>query len=386
MKTRVIAIFICFSLVLATWSCDVSRRSNFAETEYPIPIGTDTANVTPPTAIQTRVSEDITPTSLMYLNYQPVDLSCVKYFETQWGNGPGEFGDRRSFYDQNIILGPEPPFFDDQGSLFLPDPANNRVLRFDDGVVSRSIPIPSSYVLDYGGSKIYWTNAQLTGDRLFLIFYYNNENKVGVKLAVLTIEGKEEEVLELDSFSTPSFNFSPNVIVDRRGNIFLLMEPTGVLHYTSTLKSEWITLGNNWPYGETVIGWDGNLYTYIRQDNQLKNWGDSIFDHISNRKPDFSLEDVFAPIHNVSVTSEHILGISRDGFYYLSFRDQHENLWIIRLASASKQGEIAKAPVEWLGRTTSIAISATGSLYGLIIDRENIETNPKIVMCDFPAK
>lgn len=383
---------ITFNIALVAWiicGCILTSSPRIRDTPQVEALKTVTALPTP--SESPDVGLPITPTITTAIAYKTSVINCRVYFDAKWGNGLQEFGNRRNIYDQNRILGPYPPEFDEQGKLFIADPANQRIMMFGkDNQPSSFIPIPQIYTLKYGylpdsgDAKIYWSNITISAENLYLVFYTQKETRVVPKLAVLTLSGQEQKSFELDHV-TSIFNKSPLMLPDRKGGVYLLMNPDGILYFDAAFHSQWITLGVDWPYWNAIVGWDNNLYTYRQEEDRLERWKTTIL-NIQTFQPEWSTSYVIQATGIEPAQSRHLLGVDNHGQIYMSFVNQKKDLWIIRLWDNGKSGEIAKVPLEWATYMYNIILAPDGSLYSLVFDSRNLHINPQILHCAFVSE
>jgi hypothetical protein len=319
--------------------------------------------------------------SLPGLDALTVSLHCINHIEAQWGSGSGEFGLCPAPSDA-WIRGPYPPTLSAQGDLFIVDKANQRILRYSGNTMSQAISIPSSYVLNdvCGYSNRGWPNLSVSRDRLFFLFSVWQDRLVD-QLAVLSLEGREIQVIDLEAYYPLHSLFMNSLIADRKGGVYLLLPPAGIVHFDADLRPTLIYLGSEADYENLVVGWDGNLYTYSVKHDRLDNWGadNRLFmrrDRLS------SMDNVIAATPIVSPTYTRLLGADIRGRPYFRTVEQDGDPWLVRISASGDQRVIATAPDGW---PLPFVLAADGSLYGTTYNSRDPDTSvkPRIIRCVF---
>lgn len=366
--------------VLALCSCNITllpgngTPSSIGATP-PIPAQDPTFSVSPDLPENVVTQPPLTPSP----TYSIVDLHCTNYVEAKWGAGLGEFGLCPASSDA-WIRGPYPPVLNKQGDLFIVDKANQRIVKYSGGIASQIIPIPSSYVYDVCGYASRWPNVSVSEDRLFLHFYIQQDNRIVGRLAILSLEGAEQQVIDLEPYypldSSPYLN---SLISDRKGGVYLLLPPAGVVHFDADLRPTLIYLGPDASYEDLIVGWDGNIYKYDPQNDHLSNWG------TDNRlfmygEPLSSMANVIAATGIVSPTYTRFRGADTQGRLYFTTRERDRDLWIVRISASWDQGIIAAVSEEELSPSV---LAPDGSLYDIVYDQMDSSISPRIVRCVF---
>lgn len=323
--------------------------------------------------------------SLSSLDILTVSLHCTTYIETRWGTEPGEFG-LCSDSSLTSTRGPYPPVLNAQGDLFILDKANQRILRYSGNSTPQVIPIPSSYVLDdvCGYSNRGWTNLSVSKNRLFLRFSVRQDRLVD-RLAVLSLEGQDDRIIDLEAYYPLHSPFANSLIADRKGGVYLLLPPAGVVHFDADLRPEFIYLGTDdlLIYQGLVVGWDGNLYTYSAERDHLDSWGaDNRFFILG--EPLGSVTDVIAATQIVSPAFRRFLGADVQGRLYFGVLERGTDLRFVRISALGGQRVVAAVP-EGLGLPSSFSLAPDGSLYGATYNHKNPDPllEPRIVRCVF---
>jgi hypothetical protein len=343
----------------------------------------------PPLSVvtSTKGSIKIGVTSISKIDYRKVTLDCIQLIESQWGTEPTEFGYRKNLSYPDLIDGPYPPMFNEQGDMFIGDPQNHRILRYLSGEeFSEIIPVPESYQIEisdrpnYGKVYLWWSSLAVSNDRLFFVIHqWDGNNRIIEKIAILSMDGREQDLIDLEAYFPLSATAS--IIYDQQGGLYLLLAPAGLVHYDSSFHPNLVTLGGNWPYLDTVIGWDRNLYSYHVQEDEVYNWGSSHYPEVNRRQPDYSISAVATSTQIDSLGYRQLLGIDREGQLYFSFRDGEDNLWLARLDASGEQGIIGKVPSKWAPYIFNLALAPDGFLYSLVYDTKDISMKPKVVKC-----
>lgn len=232
----------------------------------------------PSPAVSIESAQDNLTTSQLIttptLFYRTGRLHCFTFIETQWGAAPEEFG-LCPISSEAWIRGPYPPVFSAQGDLFIVDKANQRIVRYSEGISPHIILLPSSYVIDdVCGYSNRWSNIAISQDRLFFLYSTLRHGRIVDQLAVLSFSGQEQAVIDLELYYPLRPLYLDSLLPDLKGGVYLLLPPAGIVHFDRELRPEFIYRGHKASYNEDlVMGWDGNLYTYNVEEDVLTNWG-----------------------------------------------------------------------------------------------------------------
>jgi len=370
--------------------CACSTVSSLAPGKYTpngVKIVSQTSTTPSPTlSVSVEATNNGTETapypSLSSLDILAASLHCTDYIETQWGTGSEEFG----FCPDSSLAstrGPYSPKLDARGDLFILDKANQRILRYSGNSIPRVIPIPSSYVLDgVCGYSNRWPNLSVSKDRLFFLFSVRQDRRVD-RLAVLSLNGQEERIIDLEAYYPLHSPFMDTLIADRNGGVYLLLPPAGVVHFDADLRPEFRYMGTDdlLIYQGLVVGWDGILYTYSAARDRLDSWGagNQFFmqgEHLS------STAGVIAATQIVSPTHQRFLGADTQGRLYFRAFERGVDLRFVRVSASGDQRVVVAVPD---GCPSSFSLAPDGSLYGTTYSSKNPDplVKPKIIRCVF---
>lgn len=310
-------------------------------------------------------------------NVKQIPFECETYFSTEWGDEGLDFG---YFEDAETrrISGPYPPVFDDNGVMYLADPANNRILRFSNKVSPGIIPIPRSYILDYGSQKVPWSNLSVSANRIFLR-YSAWDGKVVDRLAVLSLTGKEEAVIDLDLFYPLRSILATPILADGKGGVLFLLDPTGLIHFDRDLNSEFVDLGASWPYTDMIIGWDKSIYTYSNTEDTLLSWGESPQSLLRHTQPNKMIQNVLSRVEPEKSWGK-LIGVDKTGRVSMIVTDSQENKWLIRFSAGSEEKRINQASIP-KEIPNSFRLAPDGSLFVLSYNDISTGENPRIIRC-----
>lgn len=309
-------------------------------------------------------------------------LRCTNYVEAQWGTGLGDIGLCPASSDA-WIRGPYAPKLNAQGDLFIVDKANQRILRYSGGAASQVIPIPSSYVLDdVCGYANQWPNVSVSEDRLFFLFSTWQDERIVDRLAVLSTEGQEQQLIDLEPYYPLRSPYLNSLISDREGGVYLLLPPAGVVHFDADLRPEFKYLGADdlSVYEGLVVGWDSNLYTYSAERDRLTNWGAGKKRFTGPIEPLSWRENVIAATQIVSPTYTRLLGADTQGRLYFRTCERGRDVWLIRVSASGDERVIAAVPE---GEPPPSSLAPDGSLYSIAYDPTDTSVKPRIVRCVF---
>jgi hypothetical protein len=380
--------------ILAVCSCNTAPLSG---TDTSTPVSTEamvqlaSTQISSPTSlISTKVAasstREITPLSITPGSpHTTTNLQCATYVETRWGTEPGEFG-LCPASSPAWARGPYPPRLDGQGGLFIVDKVNKRILRYVRNKAPQVIPIPSSYVLSdvCSYSNIEWPNVSVSKDRLFFLFSAWQGGRIVDQLAVLSLEGREQKVIDLELYYPLHSPYMNSLIADRNGGVYLLLPPAGVVHFDTNLQPEFKYLGSSdlSIYENLVVGWDHNLYTYRIEPDLLNNWGR---DNRYFKQDSLSwTENIISGTQIVSPTFTSLIGADTQGLLYFRTKEQDIGWLFVRVSASGDQRTVATAPKELSSSFYGSDLAPDGSLYDVIYDSKDSSVKPKIVKCEFP--
>lgn len=306
-------------------------------------------------------------------------LRCATYIETRWGAGPGEFG-LCPASSPVWWHGPFSPVVNGRGELFVFDKVNRRILRYTGNAAPQAIPVPSSYAPDDVCSYSFWNDATVSENRLFLHFSAWKGGRIVDQLAVLSLEGHEQRVVDLELYGLHS-HIGP-LVTDTRGGVYLLLPPAGVVHFDNDLRPEFRALSCSDPmiYHNLAVGWDGNLYTYDERRDLLNNWGKGNRYFMLEQSLDW-MADVILSTRIVSPTGTSLIGADTQGRLYFKTHEGGTGWLLVRVSASGDQRTILMLPDELAPALSTLA--PDGSLYGLVYNYTDPapSVKPKIVKC-----
>lgn len=312
-----------------------------------------------------------------------VTLQCTNYLETQWGTRLSELG-LCPASSSAWIRGPYPPRFDEQGNLLILDKANERILRFVQGTPTEDIPLPDSYfpsgACDSSSGRT--SDIAVSKDRLFVSFSLLRNSRIVDQLAVLSLEGHEQKVIDLEPYYPMHSPYLNSLVSDARGGVYLLLPPAGLVHFDSELRSEFKYLGDDESllYENLVAGWDDNLYTYSVDRNVLNNWGADNRGFMRGESLSW-MTNVVSATNVISPTSIRLLGVDTQGEAYFRFYEPGTGWMFMRMSPSGHERTLVTASEEEAIALTSLA--PDGSLFGIKYNPRNPDpaVGPKIIKC-----
>jgi len=341
--------------------------------------GTFTRNTLTISAETTGDSGDIQLAATLP-HYRAGRLECTTYYQAQWGSDPGELG-LCPASSEAWIRGPYPPVPDEHGGLFVLDKANQRIVRYSKSEAPRIIPLPSSYVLDdVCGYSNRWSNISVSKDRLFLRYLTLQNERFVQRLAVLSLEGQEETSIDLEPYYPLNSPYLNSLLPDRKGGVYVQFVPVGLVHFDEGFRPTFVPLGTKADYGNMVVGWDGNFYTYDLERDIVRNQGADAR-HIDGEALSW-LENVISATSVTSSTHVRLIGVDTGGRLYFSFitYEQDRVAWFLRLSNSGKEGKLAVLTEIDL---SSSSLAPDGSLYDIVYDPDSPAVKPRIVRCVF---
>lgn len=315
-------------------------------------------------------------------------LHCTNYVETEWGTRPGEFGlcppetTCRSCAPPRLSLSA-------QGDMYVLDEANRRILRYSGTKTPQVISINNLYEIydiafrHCGCSSMKELRLGAARDQLFLLFSTWQDNRWVDQLAILSLEGRVEHVVDLGAYY-PLRAYA--LIPDEQGGVYLIFPPAGIVYFDANLRSYFQYMGSDdpWGYFRLTVGWDGNLYTYQARDDVLFNWGGA---------PALRGEPIRWQTNVISITSQvtsstawvSFLGADTNGrlYYELELQPRLGSIdyrRFVRISSTRDQIVMAIAPAE---ERASFLLAPDGSLYSIVYDPANPSVRPGIIKCSF---
>lgn len=309
-----------------------------------------------------------------------IGLHCTIYAEGRWGAKPGEFG-LCPPSSTTWVRGPYPPVVSADGDIFVVDKANQRIVRYFERLLLQVISLPSSYLLDFTCphtewdicGRARWSNVSVSGDRLFLQFATYRGERIVNQLAILSPEGQEQRIIDLEPYYSLETPFLDSLVPDRKGGVYLLLVP-GLVHFDAEFRPTFI-YHPEMSFENPTVGWDGNFYTYENQSDCVRKWA-ADDRAIIRGEPLSVIENVITATRFVSPTSTRFLGVDAQGRLYFSTYDVGQT-WLVRV-SASGERIIAPVVEEWLPLST---LGPDGALYGITYDLEDFSIGPQIVRC-----
>jgi hypothetical protein len=245
----------------------------------------------------------------------------------------------------------------------------------------RIINVPPSYVPDYNPDSHYWSNVSVSNGKIYLVFHTGKNRRVIQKLAVLSLDGTEQQLIDLEPYYPLYSIYSAPVMADRHGGIYLELYLGLFVHYDHELRPELIERGVNNSFDDLVVGWDGNLYSYEFPTDILKNWGPSDKTVlIKHDEPLSSMKRIIATSKDQDTAYGRLIGADASGKLYFSFKGSNHRLRIIRLSEGT--GVIGTIPEEWATDFLYHSLAPGGSLYSLVNNSSNFSTHPGIVECN----
>jgi len=347
-----------------------------ALTSTPDPVCLPTATSTPLPGTLCYLAATPTSTPTIEISSSDKKLVCENILSMQWGAGPDELG-YVVIEGWKNVSGPYPPVFDEQGIMYVADPVNNRILRFTNIQSPDVIPIPASYTLDYNETtKIRWSNVSISDEHIILK-YSAWKDRIVERLAVLNVKGEEEKIIELDLLYPLRSIFSSPIIPDRKGGFYYLVEPLGMIYFDADLHSDLLDMGSNWPYTDTVVGWDQNLYSYSNSEDRLFSWGESGNVRLTQLQPAQAMEGVSSKL-GIDEGWGRLIGVDKNGIIHMLFTDDDENQWLLRFSMSGDQIEKALVPNEISNR---LILAPDNSYYILSYGVNSAVEPPIVVKC-----
>lgn len=309
-------------------------------------------------------------------------LHCTTYIESRWGTGVGELG-FCPLPTYAWVRGPYDPVVSANGDIFIVDKANRRIVKYSKGLTPQVIPLPASYILDFKWyspeedvcNHIRWSNVAVSGDRLFLEFSIVRDERIVDQIAVLSLDGQEIRIIDLEPYYPIDIPFLDSLVPDREGGVYLLLT-SGLVHFDVKFRPTFIYKPNI-SFEDPMVGWDGYFYTYDSQgDCVIKMWADDRA--IMHGEPLAMIDNVIGATPLMSPAYRHLLGADTQGRLYFTTHDANGVMWIVRVSTSGDERAIAPVPKEW--RPLS-ALGPDGALYGLWYDLENLSANPRVIRC-----
>lgn len=324
------------------------------------------------------VPPDSTPTT----PYIAGRLRCTTYVEARWGTEAEAFG-LCSLSSEAWIKGPYPPVLGERGELFILDKVNRRIVEYyPESATPQVISLPASYGVDdpcgYGRG---WSNLSVSGSRLFLRYKVLRNRRSVEQIVILSFKGEEMGFIDLEPYYPLDSPYLDSLIADRRGGVYVQFVPVGLVHFDSLLRPTFIPLWTTVDYGNVVVGWDGNLYTYDPAQDVLLNWGTDDR-NLMHRESVNQVENVIAATSIISPNYVRLLGADAQERFYFSFitygPDRH--IWVLRLSN-SADGKLSTVLAE--SDLSPDSLSPDGSLYSITYEPTNPAIMPKIIKCVF---
>jgi hypothetical protein len=120
------------------------------------------------------------------------------------------------------------------------------------------------------------------------------------------------------------------------------------------------------------------LYSYDFPTDQFLHWGEAITARVG---PIITDAGIVMAASNKNPCCGKLIGVDESGNSYFSFRDNDNELWIIRYAKAKQiMGVI---PAEWAVNLFTFSLAPDGTLYSLIYNPRDQTVPPKIIKCNF---
>lgn len=316
--------------------------------------------------------------------YLTVDLQCTNYIKTQWGTEIGKWG-LCPVSSPAWVRGPFPPKLNEQGESFIVDKVNRRILKYSgSGDETPQVISISSYMTDDVCKYDFWGNVGVSRDKLFFLFSAWRDGRAVDRLAVLSAKGHEQKVIDLELYYPLHSPYVNSLIPDRKGGVYLLLPPAGVVHFDAEFRSEFKYLGADdiSLYENLVVGWDGNLYTYNVERDALNNWGADNRFFIPSESLGWTA-GIISATQIASPTYTRLLGADAQGRLYFSTTERGVERLFVRVSASGDQKIIAVVPDEWRSSFYGSELAPDGSLYDIIYDDDNPSVNPKIIKCMF---
>jgi hypothetical protein len=309
-------------------------------------------------------------------------LQCSLYLESQWGSDLSEFGFiTYTTTGKDFIRGPYSPTFDEMANMYIADPVNQRVLQYPVGsIIPRAIKIPESYILDNYSNYRFWSNVSVSNGKLFLVFNKIRNDRLIQQLAVLSMDGREEQINDLEPYYPLMSVSSSPVMSDKHGGVYLDLTPIGIVHFDDLFRPEIIQDRDGNIFENLAIGWDGNLYSYEFTNDLLNNWGQSNQTLlIAKGEPLSSITNIISTTLDKSPSFGRIIGADSKGRLILSYRTNENILRIIRISE--EKWELATVLSEGTRDLFPLSLSPDGSLFGIIYNSSDQTIKPRIVKC-----
>jgi hypothetical protein len=216
--------------------------------------------------------------------------------------------------------------------------------------------------------------------RLFLVFPVLQDDRVEDQLAVLSLEGKEERVIDLGAYYPLHSPYLNSLVPDRKGGVYLLLPPAGVVHFDAELRSEFKYIGAEdlLLYEGLVVGWDGNIYTYSADRDALSKWGTDEERFMHNVVPLSWMGGTIAATPIISPTYSRLLGADVQGRLYFRTYEPGNSVWLIRVSTSWDEMAVARVPE---GAQSLHSLAPDGSLYSIEYDPTDSSIKPRIVKC-----
>jgi len=375
-----------FILLVALCSCTGGLAPNVEPVvsgERVIPTVVSVIMATPESqeAVVNEFPPTMHPVDMLTTDILTATLDCADYAGVQWGTDLNNLGHCPA-KSEAWIRGPYAPQMDEQGNIFVFDKINQRIVGFSDGRASHVISIPSSYTLNapceysnYPGS-----NIAVSKDRLFFVFSTYQETRLIDQLAVFSLDGREQQIVDLEPYYPLHSIYLNSLVSDREGGVYLLLPPVGVIHFDADFRSELYYMGRDdlLSYEGFLVGWDRNLYIYNAESDSLVNWGTRRDDFRRGVEPLNRFEGIIGSTSIVSPTYTRLLGVDTKGQFYFKTWSQGKNLMLVRFSAVGDKATIITLPQE---EDAPYDVAPDGSLYGLLYDVEDFSVQPRIVRC-----
>ena len=298
---------------------------------------------------------------------------CTPLVSLEWGENSDQIGYLIE-ESTNKITGFHSPVFDENGKLYIPNPENNQIITLDNFEYERSIPISESYVFKMGNQKFYWSQIGVANERIILKFSEFHDERIVDRIAILDLSGQVEKIINLEPYYPLHSIYTQAIKTDGYGGFYVNLDPMGIIHYDADFKSNLTYLGHDWNYGDSLIGWDKNLYYYNFQDGHLTKWTSN------GRRIAFKKDRPSIVLENIKKMGDmrSLIGVDEKGNIYILMNQNQEDY----LLQIDANGDLHRLGLEISPGFVNYFLDKAGNLYAFVYGYKDSEINPRIMKCE----